>query len=110
MLLGGAYLYALLAAGELGVHHMLERFRQQIDEALVFLGVDSVHQVGRSFSNSQRASQPGAPTHERTGDAELRGELTAQARGEKIEVLRVAADVRGGEGQVGITVLPLERM
>ena len=43
------YLYALLAAGELGVHHMLERFRQQIDEALVFLGVDSVHQVGPSF-------------------------------------------------------------
>jgi isopentenyl diphosphate isomerase/L-lactate dehydrogenase-like FMN-dependent dehydrogenase len=39
VLLGRAYVYALLAAGEPGVGHMLELFRQQIDEALAFLGV-----------------------------------------------------------------------
>ena len=48
VLLGRAYVYALLAAGEPGVRHMLELFRQQIDEALAFLGVKSVHDLDAS--------------------------------------------------------------
>ena len=49
VLLGRAYVYALLAAGEPGVHHMLELFRQQIDEALAFLGVKSIHDLDPSY-------------------------------------------------------------
>jgi isopentenyl diphosphate isomerase/L-lactate dehydrogenase-like FMN-dependent dehydrogenase len=49
VLLVRAYVYALLAAGEPGVHHMLELFRQQIDEALAFLGVESIHDVDPSY-------------------------------------------------------------
>jgi isopentenyl diphosphate isomerase/L-lactate dehydrogenase-like FMN-dependent dehydrogenase len=49
VLLGRAYVYALLAAGEPGVHHMLELFRQQIDEALAFLGVGSVDELDPSY-------------------------------------------------------------
>ena len=49
VLLGRAYVYALLAAGEPGVRHMLELFRQQIDEALAFLGVESIEQLDESF-------------------------------------------------------------
>ena len=49
VLLGRAYVYALLAAGEPGVRHMLELFRQQIDEALAFLGVTSVHDLDPSY-------------------------------------------------------------
>jgi isopentenyl diphosphate isomerase/L-lactate dehydrogenase-like FMN-dependent dehydrogenase len=49
VLLGRAYVYALLAAGEPGVRHMLELFRQQIDEALAFLGGESVRDLDPSF-------------------------------------------------------------
>ena len=49
VLLGRAYVYALLAAGEPGVHHMLELFRQQIDEALAFLGVRSIDELAPSY-------------------------------------------------------------
>jgi isopentenyl diphosphate isomerase/L-lactate dehydrogenase-like FMN-dependent dehydrogenase len=49
VLLGRAYVYALLAAGEPGVRHMLEVFRQQIDEALAFLGVKSVYDLDASY-------------------------------------------------------------
>ncbi len=49
VLLGRAYVYALVAAGEPGVRHMLELFRQQIDEALAFLGVKSVDELDRSY-------------------------------------------------------------
>jgi isopentenyl diphosphate isomerase/L-lactate dehydrogenase-like FMN-dependent dehydrogenase len=49
VLLGRGYVYPLLAAGEPGVHHMLELFRQQIDEALAFLGVESVHDLDPSY-------------------------------------------------------------
>ncbi len=49
VLLGRAYVYALLAAGEPGVRHMLELFRQQIDEALAFLGVKSVDELDASY-------------------------------------------------------------
>jgi isopentenyl diphosphate isomerase/L-lactate dehydrogenase-like FMN-dependent dehydrogenase len=49
VLLGRAYLYALLAAGEPGVTRIFEMFRQQIDEALAFLGVASVHDLNPSL-------------------------------------------------------------
>ena len=49
VLLGRGYVYPLLAAGEPGVRHMLELFRQQIDEALAFLGVSSVHDLDPSY-------------------------------------------------------------
>ncbi|MDQ3778233.1 MAG: alpha-hydroxy-acid oxidizing protein [Actinomycetota bacterium] len=49
VLLGRAYVYALLAAGEPGVHHMLQLFRQQIDEALAFLGVKSVDELDPTY-------------------------------------------------------------
>lgn len=49
VLLGRAYVYALLAGGEPGVRHMLELFRQQIDEALAFLGVRSIGDLDPSY-------------------------------------------------------------
>jgi isopentenyl diphosphate isomerase/L-lactate dehydrogenase-like FMN-dependent dehydrogenase len=49
VLLGRAYVYALLAAGEPGVRHMLELFRQQIDEALAFLGIRSIDDLEPSY-------------------------------------------------------------
>jgi pre-mycofactocin synthase len=49
VLLGRAYVYALLAAGEPGVRHMLELFRQQIDEALAFLGAESIADLDSSY-------------------------------------------------------------
>ena len=45
VLLGRGYVYPLLAAGEPGVRRILELFHQQIDEALAFLGVESVHDL-----------------------------------------------------------------
>ena len=47
--LGRAYLYGLLAAGEPGVVRVLELFRQQIDEALAFLGVTSLDELEPSL-------------------------------------------------------------
>ena len=49
VLLGRGYVYPLLAAGEPGVRRILELFRQQIDEALAFLGVESVHDLDPSL-------------------------------------------------------------
>jgi len=49
VLLGRAYVYPLLAAGEPGVRHILELFRQQIDEGLAFLGARSIHELDPSF-------------------------------------------------------------
>jgi len=49
VLLGRGYVYPLLAAGEPGVRRMLELFHQQIDEALAFLGVKSIHDVDPSL-------------------------------------------------------------
>ena len=49
VLLGRAYVYPLLAAGEPGVRRILELFHQQIDEALAFLGVESVHDLDPSL-------------------------------------------------------------
>jgi isopentenyl diphosphate isomerase/L-lactate dehydrogenase-like FMN-dependent dehydrogenase len=47
--LGRAYVYPLLAAGEPGVRHILDLFRQQIDEAMAFLGVESIHDLDPSY-------------------------------------------------------------
>lgn len=49
VLLGRGYVYPLLAAGEPGVRHILELFRQQIDEGLAFLGARSIHELDPSF-------------------------------------------------------------
>lgn len=48
-LLGRAYLYPLLAAGEQGVSHILNLFHQQIEEGLAFLGAQSIHGLDPSF-------------------------------------------------------------
>lgn len=48
-LLGRAYLYPLLAAGEQGVTHILNLFHQQIKEGLAFLGAASIHDLDPSF-------------------------------------------------------------
>ena len=48
-LLGRAYLYPLLAAGEQGVSHILNLFHQQIKEGLAFLGAESIHDLDPSF-------------------------------------------------------------
>jgi isopentenyl diphosphate isomerase/L-lactate dehydrogenase-like FMN-dependent dehydrogenase len=48
-LLGRAYLYPLLAAGEQGVGHILNLFHQQIEEGLAFLGAQSIHDLDPSF-------------------------------------------------------------
>lgn len=49
VLLGRAYLYPLLAAGEPGVRHILQLFHQQIEEGLAFLGAQSIHELDPSF-------------------------------------------------------------
>ncbi len=49
VLLGRGYVYPLLAAGEPGVRRILELFHQQIDEALAFLGVESVADLDPSL-------------------------------------------------------------
>ena len=49
VLLGRAYLYPLLAAGEEGVRHILNLFNQQISEGLAFLGAKSIHDLDPSF-------------------------------------------------------------
>ena len=48
VLLGRAYVWPHLAAGEAGVSHILELFRQQIDDGLAYLGVKSIHDLDRS--------------------------------------------------------------
>ena len=50
VMLGRAYVWAHLAAGEPGVRHMLELFRQQVDDGLAYLG------VRRSTSSSPPSS------------------------------------------------------
>lgn len=72
-LLGRAYLYPLLAAGEQGVRHILELFRRQMDEALAFLGVRSVHDLDPSFvelppywAHAARATSPSEPARRET--------------------------------------------
>jgi len=65
-LLGRAYVYPLLAAGEPGVRRILELFHQQIDEALAFLGVESVNELEPSLLDlpagwpQRQAGQPAA--------------------------------------------------
>lgn len=49
VLLGRAYLYPLLAAGEQGVSHILRLFHQQIKEGLQFLGAKSIHDLDPSY-------------------------------------------------------------
>jgi isopentenyl diphosphate isomerase/L-lactate dehydrogenase-like FMN-dependent dehydrogenase len=76
-LLGRAYVYALLAAGEPGVRQMLELFRQQIDEALAFLGVKSVHDLDPSIL----ALPPSWATAARSDvDSSLESALTSRRR------------------------------
>jgi isopentenyl diphosphate isomerase/L-lactate dehydrogenase-like FMN-dependent dehydrogenase len=45
VLVGRAYLYGLLAAGEAGVARIFELFRQEMDDALAYLGVETVQEL-----------------------------------------------------------------
>jgi isopentenyl diphosphate isomerase/L-lactate dehydrogenase-like FMN-dependent dehydrogenase len=45
VLLGRAYMYGLLAAGERGVARIFELFREEMDHALAYLGVQTVQQL-----------------------------------------------------------------
>ena len=47
--MGRGYVYPLLAAGEPGIDHILAMYRQQMLDTLRWLGVGSVHELGRSF-------------------------------------------------------------
>lgn len=49
VLLGRAYVYALLAAGEPGVRAMLTLLWTQVDEGLAFLGAKSIHELDPSY-------------------------------------------------------------
>ncbi|MBM3679693.1 MAG: alpha-hydroxy-acid oxidizing protein, partial [Actinobacteria bacterium] len=49
VLVGRAYVWPLLAAGEPGVRHILELFRRQIDDGLAYLGVRSLDELDPSF-------------------------------------------------------------
>ncbi len=49
VLLGRAYVWPHLAAGEAGVDHILALFRQQVDDGLAYLGVKSIHDLDRSY-------------------------------------------------------------
>ncbi len=48
VLIGRAYVYALMAAGEAGVGRMLHLFRQDIDRTLAFLGCQSIRELDPS--------------------------------------------------------------
>lgn len=48
VLIGRAYVYALMAAGEPGVERIFSVFRDQIDSAMAFLGVQSLHELNAS--------------------------------------------------------------
>jgi isopentenyl diphosphate isomerase/L-lactate dehydrogenase-like FMN-dependent dehydrogenase len=54
VLIGRAYLYALMAAGEPGVRRILEIFRDDIDRTLAFLGCESVDELDDSFVDLPR--------------------------------------------------------
>jgi isopentenyl diphosphate isomerase/L-lactate dehydrogenase-like FMN-dependent dehydrogenase len=49
VLLGRAYVYGLMAAGEPGVERIFELFRQGMDDSLKFLGVQSPGELDESF-------------------------------------------------------------
>lgn len=49
VMLGRGYVWGHLAAGEAGVRHMLELFRQQVDDGLAYLGVGSPAELDRSY-------------------------------------------------------------
>jgi isopentenyl diphosphate isomerase/L-lactate dehydrogenase-like FMN-dependent dehydrogenase len=62
VMLGRAYVWAHLAAGELGVRHMLELFRQQVDDGLAYLGVRSLDELEPSLLDiGWAAPPPGGP-------------------------------------------------
>jgi isopentenyl diphosphate isomerase/L-lactate dehydrogenase-like FMN-dependent dehydrogenase len=80
VLLGRAYVYPLLAAGEPGVRQMLELFRQQIDEAFAFLGVRSVDELDPSYL-ALPPSWASARTVQADGERSLEAALAPSGRG-----------------------------
>ena len=57
-MLGRAYVWAHLAAGEPGVRHMLELFRQQVDDGLAYLGAASLEELEPSLLDIGWSTQP----------------------------------------------------
>ena len=51
-------MWAHLAAGEPGVRHMLELFRQQVDDGLAYLGVRSLDELEPSLLDIGWARHP----------------------------------------------------
>lgn len=49
VMIGRGYVWPHLAAGEAGVRHMLEIFRQQVDDGMAYLGVTSIDELDRSY-------------------------------------------------------------
>src|SRR4029077_7044536 len=49
VMLGRAYVWPHLAAGEAGVRHILELFRRQVDDGLAYLGVTAPGELDRSY-------------------------------------------------------------
>jgi len=49
VLMGRAYVFALMAAGEPGVRMMLTLFRREIDQTLALLGCPSIHAIDGSY-------------------------------------------------------------
>ena len=58
VMLGRAYVWGHLAAGEPGVRHMLELFREQVDDGLAYLGLTSLDELDPSFLDIGWATQP----------------------------------------------------
>jgi isopentenyl diphosphate isomerase/L-lactate dehydrogenase-like FMN-dependent dehydrogenase len=60
-MLGRGYVWGHLAAGEAGVHHMLELFRQQVDDGLAYLGVRSAGELDPSYLDIGWAGEGSLP-------------------------------------------------
>jgi isopentenyl diphosphate isomerase/L-lactate dehydrogenase-like FMN-dependent dehydrogenase len=58
VMLGRGYVWAHLAAGEAGVRHILELFRQQVDDCLAYLGARSLDELDPSLLEIGWAEYP----------------------------------------------------
>ena len=105
VMLGRGYVWAHLAAGEAGVRHILELFRQQVDDCLAYLGARSLDELDPSLLDIGGAANVPAKRHGQvTGAAELgswttRGGGMVSARSPGLMAARSAGSpARGGSG------------